>query len=289
MYPQKAPNYLGSFTWGNRPAAAGNTGNTFLCTDLPGGNVVLLSNGTVWRGLSGGPISILQCGIYMGVPSSGTIGDNGALSAITALPAIFSGGCYLRFPANAIAAGSAAGMYYCVMSSTTAGTIYNNVYTSGNPSIPASPTPFVTTGPGAYTQSTASQITVLNPTMPGGLLGANGSIKIVTFEEHNNSAGTKALIHYFGGSVLANPSAFTTSIGSRIESRAQNINNQAVQRFGSTASGLAAAGAITATAGATGSSAINTANDVAIAFTHNLSVATDTQGIVYAEIQVTPG
>src|ERR1700693_852831 len=97
-------------------------------------------------------IPVIQNAIPMILPSSGTIGNNGALSALTALPTIYAN-AYLYFPAGAIVAGSLAGLYYCIMSSTTAGTIYNNTYdtTLGvMPTIPANPVPFVTPGPGAY-------------------------------------------------------------------------------------------------------------------------------------------
>ena len=153
---------------------------------------------------------VSQSGVPIGIPSSGTIGNNGALSAITALPTTFSGGIYLYFPANSIAAGVAAGIYYCVMSSTTAGTIYNNTYTSGESKVPAALTAFATTGPGAYTQST-SEITLKNCIVPGGMLGVNGSLIRRVKWAYTNSAGTKTLRDKYGASTLAGPSRTTTT------------------------------------------------------------------------------
>jgi hypothetical protein len=124
--------------------------------------------------------------------SSGSIADNGALTVSTAFATTYTK-CFQYFPADKIAVGVPAGLYYVVMSSTTVGTIYNNTYTSGVPTEPVSPTAFVTTGPGAYTQTTASDITLLNVTIPGGSLGING--KFFGYPEfvYSNSANTKTL------------------------------------------------------------------------------------------------
>lgn len=136
------------------------------------------------------------------LPSSGTIGNNGALSALTALPTTYTS-AYLYFPVDTIAAGVAAGLYYCVMSSTTAGTIYNNVYDPSLgvlPTIPASPTAFVTTGPGAYTQTTGSVISLVGYTIPGGSMGANGRFILSGVYSQTNNADAKVLSVTFGGS-----------------------------------------------------------------------------------------
>ena len=93
--------------------------------------------------------TLCQTGIPLILVSSGNIGNNGALTAITTLPATYSQGCYMWFKTNSISAATPAGWYYVVMTSGTAGTIYNNTYTSGVPLQPAVLTAFVTTGPGA--------------------------------------------------------------------------------------------------------------------------------------------
>lgn len=139
------------------------------------------------------PYILAQSGVPLILPSSGSIGNNGALTLTTALAVTYSGGCYMRFPANAIFAGSAAGLYYVVMSSAAAGTIYNNTYSSGVPAIPASPTPFVTTGPGAYTQTTGADITAHAFLLPAGSQGNNGTLRIEPSFSSNNSAGSKTI------------------------------------------------------------------------------------------------
>lgn len=156
------------------------------------------------------PFVLLSTGIPFVFLSSGTMGNNGALSGITAVAnAYASAYCYL--PANAISTGSAAGWYYAVFSSTTAATIYNNVYTSGTPTIPSSPTAFSTTGPGAYTQVTSTFITGPSVTLTGNTLSKNGSLRYNLSTTNNNSAGSKQVRFSFGG-VDSGLQATTTQI-----------------------------------------------------------------------------
>ena len=107
-------------------------------------------------------------------PSSGNMGNNGAVTALTALPTTYAN-AYVWFTANQIAVGVAAGWYFAQFSTTQACTVFNNTYTSGKPTIPASPTAFVTTGPGAFTGDTAEEF---GPTItvPAGAMGANGAM-----------------------------------------------------------------------------------------------------------------
>lgn len=156
------------------------------------------------------PYILAQSGIPMILPSSGSIGNNGALSGLTALPTTYTS-CYMRFPANAIAAGVPAGLYYVVMDTNASGIIYNNTYTSGVPTIPASPTAFVTTGPGAYTQTTGSDITLLSITVPGGAMGIEGELEITPAFQHINNANNKIMKIKYGASGLAISKTRTTS------------------------------------------------------------------------------
>lgn len=140
------------------------------------------------------PIILAQGAIPSGIAPTGSVAANGAITLGTALPTTYSGGIYLYFPAGALYSGSAAGNYWCVMSSTTVGTAYNTTLDSqgGWPVIPANPTPIVGAGPGAYTGST-SQITLASVTLPGGLVGANGRIRWNAKSTNNNSAISKSI------------------------------------------------------------------------------------------------
>lgn len=162
------------YTWATLPSAATFGTGYATVTDLNG--ALVYSNGVKW--LFPNVIDVFQGAVPLILSRSGTIGNNGALSA---LPSITDppASCYMYFPANAIAAGVAAGWYYVVLSSATAGTIYNNTHTSGVPTIPTSPTAFVTTGPGAFTQVVDAIITAISFVLLGGLLGKNGAMRIL--------------------------------------------------------------------------------------------------------------
>lgn len=139
------------------------------------------------------PRALLASAVPFVIVSSGSMDNNGALSGITAVPSAYPA-AYVYLPANAISAGSAAGWYFASFSSTTAATVYNNVYTTGVPEIPASPTAFATTGPGAYTQSAAGGILGPNISVPANTLGINGALEAIFATSCTNSANTKQAI-----------------------------------------------------------------------------------------------
>lgn len=145
--------------------------------------------------------TLLQTGLPFVLQSSGSVGNNGALSGIVALPAAYTQ-CYMYFPANAIYAGSTAGWYYVVMPSTSAGTIYNNTYASGTPVVPSAPTPFVTTGPGAYMQVSGAAVTALSVTVPGGSMGPHGRVVMNLMGSSANNASNKLVEVYLGGQAI---------------------------------------------------------------------------------------
>lgn len=155
------------------------------------------------------PSIIGQTHIPFVLPSSGSMGNNGALSSITALPTIYPN-AYVYMPAGAIASGSAAGWYYAVFSSTTAATLYNNTYTSGTPAIPGTPTPFVTTGPGSYTQTTGSTIAAYALSILGNTIGPNGAVRLNGSWTYNNTSGNKTIAFVYDASTF-NTATETTS------------------------------------------------------------------------------
>lgn len=172
---------------------------------------------------------IWQSNIPFILCSSGTMGNNGALSGITALDEIYSSGAYISLPAGAISSGSVAGWYYFVASSTSAGQVFNNVYSTGIPSIPATPVAFSTTGPGAFTQ-VLTEILGPNFTMPANTMGApNDGLQFAFRTSYNNSAGTKTIRFRIGGSgitgtsIWANPQTTTAGGGGVFEMQNSGI------------------------------------------------------------------
>jgi len=216
-----------------------------------------------------GRFVIASSGIPFILPSSGTIGDNGALSALTALPTTYTS-CYMYFPVNTIAAGVAAGWYYVVMASTTAGTIYNNVYTSGIPTIPASPTAFATTGPGAYTQTTSSDIASMVFTVPGGLLGTHGSINIQKDLYCINNANVKSVGTKFNATTMHS----TTLTSVQMNFVQLSIKNRGVQNKQVITRNNTNIGG-TSTSSNPGYQSIDTSVDFTITEIFNMATATD--------------
>lgn len=134
--------------------------------------------------------------------STGSMGNNGALSGLTSLVNTYAN-AYILLPIGAIDGTNplAAGWYYCTMSSATAGTVFNNTYTSGQPVIPASPTAFFTTGPGAFTGD-SSATSAFSYTMPAATLAVNDTIRISFKATTTNTAANKVMTMLFGGSTV---------------------------------------------------------------------------------------
>jgi hypothetical protein len=155
------------------------------------------------------------------VAPTGTMANNGAITLGTALATTYSN-AFIMLPAGAIAAGvpAAASWLFVQMSSTTAGTVFNNTYTSGVPVIPTAPTPFVTTGPGAYTGVTTAQNGVTY-VVPGNLMGPNGTLYYEASYQYPNTAGAKTASVAYGGVAIFTRGE-TTSVSGAIAKKLQN-------------------------------------------------------------------
>jgi hypothetical protein len=263
-------NSIPSYTWATKPTASSFSGQA-LFSDVGINGSVWYSNGTKW--IHESSIVVAQAGIIMLLPSSGSIGNNGALTLTTALPVIYSEGVYMYFPANAISAGSAAGLYYVVMSSTTVGTIYNNTYVGGQPTRPTGLVDFATTGPGAYTQSTGVEVTLVSFTVPGGVLGINGKLDFESVVENNNSVGSKSYKVKFDSVDLVAQST-TTSLGGRYMSTISNAGIENKQRTMSSSTSASIVGTVSVGA-AFQNTTVDTSQNVTASITGSLAVATD--------------
>lgn len=215
------------------------------------------------------PYPILQCGVPVGIAPSGTMAANGAVTLGTALNTTYSSGIWLYFASGAVYAGSSAGFFWTVMSSTTVGTVYDNTYVPGSTSfdIPASPTAISAAGPGAFTGVT-TEITALSVTVPGGALGNHGQLHYSCFVGGPNNANNKADVIRFDGTQAGGIGTFINNLG-RIE-RVEIRNMGQPDKQHSTN---------WVTAGSGGTSGIflsvDTASDAAFTQTLQLSVATD--------------
>lgn len=219
------------------------------------------------------------------IAPTGTMANNGAITLGTALSTTYAN-AYINLPANAIQAGSLAGWYFCQMSSTTVGTVFNNAYTTGLPAIPVAPTSFVSTGPGAYTGVTTS---VTGPQLPvqANTMGPNGILRITQLSAvplNTNSktiginvgATTVYALTLTGASNYANESI--TTVWNRGVSNSNISMNSPGTGLGSPVSGTSLT-----------YSSINFAATQNISFTGQLAVATDYFVMEALMIEVFPG
>ena len=220
-----SPSYAAPLTpWASFPPASTVEGQIRRPEELP--HVSLIALGGRWRPLGGRQaISHLQAPIILG--SGGTVGANGALTYTTALDMVRSHWNY--FAANAVYAGSAAGFYWVVPSSGTNGVIYDNIYvpSSRNWAPPASPTPIVAAGPGAFTGITA-EVTALNIAIPANLLGPYGALESFQRLSTNNTPGAKLIRHFLGGTQIAAKQINSTvyGLGGRVSVSNQGVTNR---------------------------------------------------------------
>lgn len=154
-------------------------------------------------------VTVGQVRVPMILPSSGSMGNNGALTLTTALDQAYPS-AYFYMPAGAIASGSAAGFYYGTMGSTTAVTLFNNPYVSGTATIPGTPTAFVTTGPGAYNQTSNTNLTCYTLSIAGSTLGLYDEIQAHGEATYNNNADLKTYILNYGSFLFGAGSPTTT-------------------------------------------------------------------------------
>lgn len=172
---------------------------------------------------------ILAGGTAGGGTNQFTCGVNGAISDLQTQPDRLGIGAWLYLPANSITASNPLGWYWFVASSTTAGTVYNNRYISGDPklAVPTVLTPFVSAAQGLKTQTTGSSITGPSIVVPANTLGPNGLFRANLRFEANNNANSKVFSISFGaGSNLAVNAANGVTGGSLFEIRAINSTNR---------------------------------------------------------------
>lgn len=189
-------------------------GNWFSMTTQA--STIIIPNG--WKFLPQGsspsypglsPFELLKTSIPVILPSSGTLSAAGALSAIQALQQTFTNGCWMYFPAATTDPGDPAGVYFVIMSSTTAGTVYRNRLVSGAPFYPAASALIPCTNAASYTQGT-SVVTVLTIPIPANAMGPNGIVEVYTVVGNDLNAGTKTGLINFGGGISMATSSQTT-------------------------------------------------------------------------------
>jgi hypothetical protein len=157
------------------------------------------SSTTVCQGtISGGTLSstgaFANSALWISNNSTGSAGSN---NYTVPLPRVV-GNSYSYFPAGAISSGSVAGWYWTNWSAATVGQAYNNIYSSGQPAIVASPTAFSTTGPGAFTATSSTYLNSVTYSLPGNSMGKYGYINYYFAQSIPSNGNNKVATPNFG-------------------------------------------------------------------------------------------
>lgn len=178
------------------------------------GNAAITSGSIT--GVSGVLYDLAHYAIPIVNAGSGSMANNGAVTFTTSIGVTYAN-AYVLLPAGAIAAGvpASADYYYVQMSSGTVGTVFNNTLSAnvdsfGGPTIPASPTAFVTTGPGAFAAATTAT-TMLTFVLPASTIGATGRLLISAEWVPTSNANAKNVAVNFGATAVASNSPTSTA------------------------------------------------------------------------------
>lgn len=197
---------------------------------------------------------------------SGTIntGSSGNITFGTASPKTFSGGFYVYLPAIATTPAITDGYYWCVMSNTTTGTLYES---KGGSAIN------FTVGAG-YTGVT-TRVDLASYTVKGGVPGLYRRISLRGIGMANNNANTKTMAPYLGSQLMLSQS-FASLISTKIT---YDIFGAGASRQFATPSG----------AGSTADCSIyaNLANDNVLTFSQFAAGTTATDWVMLIAFSVT--
>jgi len=219
------------------------------------------------------------------IPSSGTIATAGGVTLTTALPTTYAGGAWMYFPSTAFSSGTA-GLYWVVMSSTTAGTVYNLNYAPASPFeafIPTDTLVAVVGSNSAYTQTTASDLVMLRTTVPGGLMGASGEVAYNMLFSTNATANSKPVKVTFGGTAI-HTASLSSNVSTIIDKQIANrgvAGRQVANPLAALGHGSSATDALHLT--------VDTNSDFDITITGQMATATDYIVLEYSHIIATEG
>lgn len=231
-------------------------------------------------------------------PSGATIGaSGGALTLTTAFTetygpagAIPYDGIWLWFAAGDTDTGSLAGFYWTVMTSGTAGQVFNNYLAPGNNALnrpPVTPVAYTTNVGKVGTAGTTAQILGwLTPSMAIGYLGPNGQVELEMSMRSNISAGTKTLQPKFSGSNLGVITAVSSASSSTVNMTILIFNKNNATRQGALIK--ATTGTVPITTAPTGT-AFNTGTTVSnVGVDIRLATATDWIVCQYISVKAWP-
>ena len=195
-------------------------------------------------------------------------------------------GCWCYMPSGFGRSGYAAGWYWAVFSSDTAGVLYSDNYVSGRPVRNFSPTAFPVNLNGWLTQTTAEVTGPTGFTLRGGSMGPNGCLKS-HFRSSGNLTGTKTFKGYLGSSVFSSIAPTVNPTTEIITSFCNQgvANAQLVSGINSNAGVGVNSNVFTTSRYAV----IDTTTDKNISYTLQLSVNTACAMLLHADVTVTYG
>lgn len=229
--------------------------------------------------------TIAQSAIPVILAPSGTVAADGTITLLTALQVVYPS-AWLRLPAGAVS-GGAAGLYYCVFSSATVGSVKTNYADPAStfvPFIPAGPLVSAVGSGLAYTQTTGADITLVNVLVPANSLSATGQLRITVQNGQNSSAGTKTHQSKVNGTSI-HSRARTTIL---LEGWYGVLHNRGSQSVQVTLLNQYTGEPVAAGSGASQIFAFNTAADISLTITINIAVATDFGFVEFFNIEVLP-
>lgn len=219
MRPRQFALKASSYTWAGKPAAASYpVGQPIFITDL-GNGTYFFSDGTYWRPLSGvanifsqGAPALIPPGNGAGVGIVWSSNVGGFNLVTTTFGAsdwnAYPVGFWCYFLINTFNGASAAGYYWTVMSSSSAGVVYQDYWNGAGrpPAAPASPTAWsagATTAATNYTTvSTATDYQLFSCSIPAGLVPPDARLRITHLWGMSNSASGKRFTTKAGTTTL---------------------------------------------------------------------------------------
>lgn len=265
---------LSTYTWATKPSASSMSGRSIIISDVGVNGSVWFSNGTKWVHES--PIihqsdSSGWINPSLAAANAATYSQTGTTITVTstghAIPATAHNGKMVFLN---IATGAALAGWYSNFQQTGADTFtcVSSVSQSTN---------------GVINTNTALRQFPLDKTIPGGVIGPNGSIRIEIVERWTNSVNNKSIQAKIGGSNYFSLNN-TTNVAATIFRSLRNKNSESAQIMG--------AGLISLTIGGVSGSSVELSIDTSVDFTHTMSstlaAANEFQAIESIQIELLP-
>ena len=217
----------------------------------------------------------------------------GSAGAFTLSAAILTGawvalkGCWCYMPSGFGRSGYAAGWYWGVFSSDTAGVLYSDTYVSGRVTRDFSPTAFPVNLNGWLTQTTSEVTGPTGFTIPGGSIGKSGVLKMLV-RGLGNTTANKTYKTYIGSTYVGYIGPVTTNPSWEVAIDCRNQGSEAMQ-IGSRQTALTGVGASGATFVAGESTSVDTTVDQNFSISMQISTTAACAILLHADATTTYG